>query len=298
MDRAYLFGIQKHGEQRDMPPRTEAAELIKKTVTMLQLAESYGFEINRSGFIHCPFHAGDHSPSLKIYPEDSGFHCFGCGASGSVIDFTMRLFNLSFMDAVKKLNQDFSLGMNIDNLSREEISAIMRQRKAEQRKRLKADAIEIALFDQGLEMQVQLENVESAIASNPPTREGWQTSYPSEWIEAVKRRTDCEAEYWRNLRADMYFKQNRQLPSDYTEQERRELVKRGATIVFQIPGIPKNREYGILLGMKIKEPKPIEYAIHTESFWQNVFENGGLLTMEEYFGFQKWKERCKNGNTE
>ena len=37
------------------------------------------------------------------------FFCFGCGASGDVIDFTARLFGISFKDAATKLAADFGI---------------------------------------------------------------------------------------------------------------------------------------------------------------------------------------------
>ena len=40
---------------------------------------------------------------------DSRFHCFGCGADGDVIDFTAKLFQLSLLQAAKKLAADFGL---------------------------------------------------------------------------------------------------------------------------------------------------------------------------------------------
>lgn len=41
------------------------ADEIKSLVTMQQVAEFYGFQVGRSGFISCPFHTGDHTASLK-----------------------------------------------------------------------------------------------------------------------------------------------------------------------------------------------------------------------------------------
>ena len=37
----------------------------------------------------CPFHA-DRSPSFTIYDAGRRFHCFGCGATGDVLDFVQR----------------------------------------------------------------------------------------------------------------------------------------------------------------------------------------------------------------
>lgn len=104
---------------------------------MRQVAEHYGFEPNRAGFIKCPFHQGDHTASLKIYPGDKGFHCFGCGAHGSVIDFVMRLFDLSFPQAVVRLSSDFNLGLTAHRLTRYEASKILedRRKKEEEKER-------------------------------------------------------------------------------------------------------------------------------------------------------------------
>ena len=44
----------------------------------------YGIEVNRSGMACCPFH-DDKNPSMKLNEEY--FYCFGCGATGDVIDF-------------------------------------------------------------------------------------------------------------------------------------------------------------------------------------------------------------------
>lgn len=80
-------------------------ETVKQTVTTRQAAERYGLSVNRSGMARCPFHA-DHNPSMKV---DDRFYCFGCGASGDVIDFTARRFGISLKDAATKLAADFGI---------------------------------------------------------------------------------------------------------------------------------------------------------------------------------------------
>lgn len=78
---------------------------IKQTVTTRQAAERYGLSVNQSGMARCPFHE-DHNPSMKV---DDRFYCFGCHASGDVIDFTARLFGTSLKDAAEKLAGDFGI---------------------------------------------------------------------------------------------------------------------------------------------------------------------------------------------
>ena len=89
----------------------DIASDIRRMLTARQVAEHYGFLANRSGFIKCPFHQGDNTASLKLYDGQGGFHCFACGAHGSVIDFTMKLFDLNFKQAILRLNADFRLGL-------------------------------------------------------------------------------------------------------------------------------------------------------------------------------------------
>lgn len=102
------------------------AEEIKQRLTMREVAEHYGFQVNHANCIRCPFHAGDRQASLHIYPGTGGFHCFGCGAHGSVIDFTMRLFRCSFREAMERLDSDFHLGIGISR------PITYRERKARQ----------------------------------------------------------------------------------------------------------------------------------------------------------------------
>ena len=81
-------------------------EAVKQSVTVREAAQMYGIEVNRSGMACCPFH-DDKNPSMKLNEEY--FYCFGCGATGDVIDFTARLYTLSPKEAAEKLAQDFGL---------------------------------------------------------------------------------------------------------------------------------------------------------------------------------------------
>lgn len=65
-----------------------------------------GVELHRSGrgwMGCCPFHE-DSTASLSVAGVQDRFHCFGCGASGDVIDFVGRLRGLGFRDAVAHLD--------------------------------------------------------------------------------------------------------------------------------------------------------------------------------------------------
>ena len=79
---------------------------IRAAVPIGQAARRYGLAVSQGGMALCPFHHDTH-PSLKL--NEDYFFCFGCGATGDVIDFTARLFGISQREAAQKLAMDFGL---------------------------------------------------------------------------------------------------------------------------------------------------------------------------------------------
>ena len=76
---------------------------------MDQILDLYGYQA-KHGFMCCPFH-GEKAPSLKIYKGNGGWHCFGCGKGGSVIDFVMQQENCNFRTAVSAIDKALHLGL-------------------------------------------------------------------------------------------------------------------------------------------------------------------------------------------
>ncbi|MBV8972168.1 MAG: DNA primase [Sphingomonadaceae bacterium] len=58
----------------------------------------------------CPFH-NEKTPSFYVNDDKGFYHCFGCGAHGDVIRFTVEQEGLGFIDAVKALAQEAGLAM-------------------------------------------------------------------------------------------------------------------------------------------------------------------------------------------
>src|ERR1700732_809753 len=52
----------------------------------------------------CPFH-NEKSASFSVSPDKQFYHCFGCGAHGTVIGFLMQYEKMDFVDAVADLAQ-------------------------------------------------------------------------------------------------------------------------------------------------------------------------------------------------
>ena len=81
-------------------------EAVKAAVTPRMAAERYGLPLRQGNMVCCPFH-NDRTPSMKL--NEDYFYCFGCGATGDVIDLAARLFDLSKYEAVQKLAADFGI---------------------------------------------------------------------------------------------------------------------------------------------------------------------------------------------
>lgn len=62
----------------------------------------------------CPFH-NEKTPSCHVHPDKEYFHCFGCGAGGDVITFTMKYHNLDYWEAVKMLAERGGVPLPEDN---------------------------------------------------------------------------------------------------------------------------------------------------------------------------------------
>ena len=74
---------------------------IKQQLSIETMLTHYQIILNKNHQACCPFH-DDKTPSLKIYPETNSYHCFGCGATGDVIQFIQDKENLSKHEALKK----------------------------------------------------------------------------------------------------------------------------------------------------------------------------------------------------
>ncbi len=69
-------------------------ELIAKYTTLKKTGKSY--------MGCCPFHH-EKTPSFSVSPDKQIYHCFGCHASGDVIDFLSNYNGLSFVEAIEEL---------------------------------------------------------------------------------------------------------------------------------------------------------------------------------------------------
>lgn len=79
-------------------------ERIKSTVDISAVIGKY-MELHRVGSEYvgcCPFHK-ERTPSFSVVPNKGFFYCFGCGATGDVLDFLQKINNISLPKAAEML---------------------------------------------------------------------------------------------------------------------------------------------------------------------------------------------------
>lgn len=112
---------------------------IRKCHLLESFLEGRGVEVRPDGNdrlkARCPF--PDHpdvTPSFTIYPDESRFHCFGCGRSGDVIRLVQELDGVSFTDACRKLGSSPQMRVQSGNLrhsSADELASAVSESKQE-----------------------------------------------------------------------------------------------------------------------------------------------------------------------
>lgn len=162
--------------------QVQAAEEIKARVTVEDVLQRYGYdEPDRHGFLSCPLHSGDGTPSFKVYPEGKGWYCFGCHKGGDVITLTRELFHISFQQAILRLDCDFGLGVTgrrTDHREQRRIQSELRKKQKEKEQKEK----------EYIEKETEFFQLCAIYRAGPQTGDPWP------WCQAVERLERLE--YW------------------------------------------------------------------------------------------------------
>lgn len=81
-------------------------QTIKERLTIVQVLEYYGLQVDKNNRLRCPFH-DDKTPSLQVYPKTNTCYCFSsnCETHGKridVIDFIQHKEQLTKHQAINK----------------------------------------------------------------------------------------------------------------------------------------------------------------------------------------------------
>lgn len=102
------------------------ADVIGEVVTLKKRGDEY--------LGCCPFHS-EKTPSFHVIPAKEFFHCFGCGASGDVVDFVAKLRGLSTIEAIEALGGDETLEISAEQRQQRDEAAKEREERQESERR-------------------------------------------------------------------------------------------------------------------------------------------------------------------
>ncbi|MDB6374065.1 CHC2 zinc finger domain-containing protein [Photorhabdus bodei] len=100
--------------------RIPEAELqhLKTAVSLVAVVEQQGRKLIKRGkdyVLLCPFHE-EKTPSMVLSPAKNLYHCFGCHAGGSVLDWVMKTERLSLRHACERLRGELGANPAVETL--------------------------------------------------------------------------------------------------------------------------------------------------------------------------------------
>lgn len=141
---------------------SDRREEIKSRVTIADVIRKYSpsSEIKKD-VIRCPFHS-ERTASFRVYRNNNSFYCFGCGIGGDQINFVAKILDISYYDALKRVDEDFMLGVFSRKISKSTLQKRIyereRKRFEEEKAKLKRQAEENKLINFFKELRNRFES--------------------------------------------------------------------------------------------------------------------------------------------
>ena len=153
-------------------------DFIKENLLIADVVKRYGVKVKRGNKALCPLH-NERTPSFTVYPDTNSWNCFGCGVGGSAIDFIMTYYGLDALEAAKKLDADYNLGLFDYKPSQEEMYRQSEQRAQSQKYKGLAKTFEVYMNKAYIILCDYLRLLEDwKIIYAPKTPEGLDTVNP------------------------------------------------------------------------------------------------------------------------
>ena len=90
----------------DLPNQIDIVDLVSKRLSLKKTGSDYRAP--------CPFHGGKNR-NFAINSHKQFYHCFKCGESGGAISFVQKIDNLSFVEAIEAIANEFGLKIEYDS---------------------------------------------------------------------------------------------------------------------------------------------------------------------------------------
>ena len=258
-------------------------ETVKQSITIREAAERYGIEVKRGGMVCCPFH-DDKNPSMKLNKEY--FYCFGCGATGDVIDLASRLYNLSPKEAAEKLAQDF--GLIYDSQAPPRRNYVRQKTETQQFREDRQRCYRILSDYYYLLKKWETDNSHRTAEEEPHPR----------FVEAIQKKTYVE------YLLDLFLYESEEEQKAWIAEHTAEITHLERRLKIMAENKPTNRERlreitdGIEQGIKelFESEKYMRYLSVMSRFHRYSVNNTMLIYMQKpdatlVAGFNKWKNQ-------
>ena len=258
-------------------------EAVKQSVSTREAAAFYGIEVKRNGMACCPFH-DDKNPSMKLNEEY--FYCFGCGATGDVIDFTAKLFDLSPKEAAEKLAQDF--GLIYDSQAPPRRRYVRQKTEAQQFREDRQRCYRILSDYYYLLKKWETDNSHRTAEEEPHPR----------FVEAIQKKTYVE------YLLDLFLYESEEEQKAWIAEHTAEITHLERRLKIMAENKPTNRERlreitdGIEQGIKelFESEKYMRYLSVMSRFHRYSVNNTMLIYMQKpdatlVAGYNKWKDQ-------
>lgn len=141
---------------------SEVFREVRESLTMEQVAAHFGYEPNRTGFIHSPFNQ-EKTPSCRLYTNS--FYDFSSNTGGDLIAFSAAILGVNNWKAAQYLIQAFSLPISLSGSAdyREEVEQRHREQQRQQERQrefraaLLAKVGELKMWEQAYQRVIDLE---------------------------------------------------------------------------------------------------------------------------------------------
>lgn len=167
------------------------AAVVKSKVSVPSVVEMYLPEVkpvhNR---IPCPIHNGT---DRNLLLHNDHFYCFVCNEGGDAIRLVRHIFGCNFMDALKRLNEDFALDLPIGTKPTDAEKLKLKRQYEERQKQKQAEEEEAERHERYYLDLIELYNTVCRICDESAPQTPWDEWSP-DWCTAMRLRTELREE--------------------------------------------------------------------------------------------------------
>ena len=122
-------------------------DMIRDSVSALQVGTDYGLNPGRDGRCPCIFCTGARDDTLKLYSGNRGFYCYRCHRAGDVIALYREVSGAGFRQAVEDLNSQYGLGLPLTEANEDAQRKAREQAERRRRERAEKEARDRRLLE-------------------------------------------------------------------------------------------------------------------------------------------------------